>query len=138
MKKSLLFLILITATVLSCKDSKDKYEAFAEDFCKCMEPMAELQKKYMDMMESGDPSGMETFIQEATKADNEGQACMADLEKKHGKIEGEQEEALAMEALRKVCPDVIGMMEQSVNPLQPDPNLEAPAQNDGGQDDQNQ
>ncbi len=130
MKKSLL-LALIAVFAFGCKNSKDKYEAFAEDFCKCLEPMAELQKKYKEMMESGDPSGMDTFIQEATKADEEGQVCMADLEKKHGRITGEQEETLAMEALRKVCPDIVALMEQPVNPLMPDPEFEAPTEDAG-------
>jgi hypothetical protein len=35
------------------------------------------------------------------------------LEKKHGVIEGEAEENKAMDALRKVCPDIVAMMEEA-------------------------
>ena len=98
--KTLFFLALI---VISCK-TKSKYDLFAEDLCTCMKPMAELQKKLMALTESGDQAGMMSLFDEASKVDEEGQACIMALEKKHGVIQGPEEEAKAEEAMRKACP----------------------------------
>ncbi len=99
-----------------CGQKKDKYDAFAEDFCVCMKPMADFQKEFMAMMEEGRQEDMMAMLEKSQQIDQDGQACMAELEKKHGLIEGEEAEAKAMEALRKACPDIIAMMEEGAAP----------------------
>ena len=123
MKTLSTFIVLAALLAASCKQ-KDKYELFAEDLCICMKPMAELQKKLMTLSESGDEAAMQALFEDASKADQEGQACMLKLEEKHGRIEGPEEEEKAMNALRKVCPDIVAMMEETAGPQMPEMPLE--------------
>jgi hypothetical protein len=116
--------IMTLFITFSCKSDKNKYVSYAEGFCKCMEPMVALQKKYADILQSGEQTGMESFFEEASKVDEEGQACMETLENKYGSIQGEKEEAAMMEALRKTCPDILAIMEQSFGPMAPENNME--------------
>lgn len=97
----------------SCAPKKDKYEAFADDLCVCMRPMADFQKQLTTLFESGNQDSVMAMMAEGQKIDADGQACIAALEKKHGVIEGEEAENKAMEALRKVCPDIVAMMEEA-------------------------
>lgn len=116
MKMTIQILMCVAVLALMGCEKKDKYEAFAEDFCACMKPMADFQKDIMKKMEEGKQEEIMGMLEQGQKIDADGQTCMADLEEKHGKIEGEEAEAKAMEALRKVCPDVIALMEQSAAP----------------------
>jgi hypothetical protein len=110
--------IVLALFAFSCGNNppQDKYEAMAKDLCTCMRPMMELQTEMMQMLSGGDEAAMAALMEKAQKVNSEGEACVAELEKKHGTIEGEEEEAKAMEALRKTCPDIVAAMEQSANP----------------------
>jgi len=117
MKKTIQFLLLAAVfAVAGCGQKKDKYDAFAEDFCKCMKPMADFQNEIMGMMEAGNQEAIMSMLEKGQKIDEDGQNCMSALEVKHGVIEGEEAEAKAMEALRKACPDIIALMEESNAP----------------------
>lgn len=109
-------LLFVAVLAVSCSPKKDKYEAFAEDLCACMKPMADFQNQITKMVEGGKQDEIMTMLEQGQKIDEDGQACIAALEKKHGVIEGEEAENKAMEALRKVCPDIVAMMEQSAEP----------------------
>ena len=117
MKKTIQLLLCVTILAAAgCSQQKDKYAAFAEDFCTCMKPMAEFQKEIMTMMSEGKQEEIMGMLERGQKIDEDGQACMAELEKKHGRIEGEEAETKAMEALRKTCPDIMALMEESAAP----------------------
>jgi hypothetical protein len=117
MKNTIKFLFcLALAAVVSCSPKKDKYEAFAEDLCVCMKPMAEFQNEIMALIEDGKEDEIMMLLEKGQQLDQDGQACIAALEAKHGVIEGEEAEGKAMEALRKVCPDVVKLMEESAAP----------------------
>lgn len=68
------------------------------------------------MFEGGQQDSVMAMMAKGQKIDEDGQACIAALEKKHGKIEGEEAENKAMDALRKVCPDIVALMEESAAP----------------------
>ena len=116
MKKSSKFLFFAALLAASCSPKKDKYEAFAEDLCTCMRPMADFQNEISKLVSEGKQDQVMAILERGQKIDEEGQACIAALEKKHGTIEGEEAENKAMEALRKVCPDIVSLMEQSAEP----------------------
>jgi hypothetical protein len=125
MKNSVKLFVAVAMLAASCAPKKDKYEIFAEDLCKCMKPMADFQNQITDMLAAGGEDSLMTKLQEAQKIEMDGQTCIAGLEAKHGKIEGEEAEGKAMEALRKVCPDVVALMEQVEEPtLSPEDFLE--------------
>ncbi|MCC6727247.1 MAG: hypothetical protein IT258_22270 [Saprospiraceae bacterium] len=112
--KNLIKLSLAFAVIAaSCAPKKDKYEAFADDLCVCMRPMADFQKEIMTLMENGSQDSVMAMMAKGQKIDEDGQTCIAALEKKHGVIEGEAEEQKAMDALRKVCPDIVALMEEA-------------------------
>lgn len=113
MKKSSKLFVAVAILAASCTPKKDKYEAFADDLCVCMKPMADFQKEITAMFESGKQDSVMAMLAKGQKIDEDGQACIAALEKKHGTIEGEEAEDKAMEALRKVCPEIVAMMEEA-------------------------
>jgi hypothetical protein len=115
MKNSIKLALLVCLAAAGCK-SKDKYEAMAEDLCTCMKPMADLQKKLMSMIDEGRQEDIMNLSEEAQKVDEDGQACIRQLEKKHGQIKGAEEETKAMDALRKICPDIVELMEATADP----------------------
>jgi hypothetical protein len=79
--------------------------------------MADFQNEITDMLATGGEDSLMAKLQQAQKIEMDGQACIADLEAKHGKMEGEENEKLAMDALRKICPDIVAMMEQVEEPM---------------------
>ncbi len=125
MKNLTKLFVFVTVLAASCAPKKDKYEAFADELCVCMRPMADFQKQITKMFEEGNQDSMMAMIAQGQKIDEDGQACIEALEKKHGIIEGEEAENKAMDALRKVCPDIVALMEQSEAPgLAPEDMLE--------------
>ncbi|GEM_PF-2252292 len=116
MKNSIKLFVVVAVLAASCAPKKDKYEAFADDLCSCMRPMADLQKELTAMFENGQQEAAMAMMAKGQKIDEDGQACIAALEKKHGVIEGEEAENKAMEALRKVCPDIVAMMGEASEP----------------------
>ena len=113
MKNSIKLFVAVAIVAASCAPKKDKYEAFADDLCVCMRPMADFQKELTAMFESGNQDSVMQMMAKGQKIDADGQSCIAAFEKKHGVIEGEEEENKAMDALRKVCPDIVAMMEEA-------------------------
>lgn len=125
MRNLIKIFVAVAVLAASCAPKKDKYEAFAEDLCKCMTPMAEFQKEISTMMQGGQQDSLMSMMAKGQKIDEDGQACIAALEKKHGKIEGEEAENKAMDALRKVCPDIVALMEEASAPnMAPEDSLE--------------
>ena len=116
MKNTTKFFIIVAVLAASCAPKKDKYEAFADDLCVCMTPMADFQKEITKMFDEGKQDSVMAMMAKGQKIDEDGQACIAALEKKHGVIEGEEAENKAMDALRKVCPDIVAMMEEANTP----------------------
>ncbi|MEK7256239.1 MAG: hypothetical protein AAB316_15915 [Bacteroidota bacterium] len=104
-------LFLLCAVLAAACAKKDPYEAFAKDFCECARPLVEIQKQLKVAKDSGNQEEFMALMEKGMKLDEESQTCLANLEKKHGKIEGEEEQKKAMEAMEKVCPDITGMMQ---------------------------
>jgi hypothetical protein len=111
--KLFLFFAILSA---GCAPKKDKFQAFAEDLCTCMKPMAELQKEVMQLADEGREDEIMSILEKGQKIDQEGQACIAGLEAKHGTIETEEAEGKMMEAMRKACPEIVQLMEESAAP----------------------
>ena len=72
---------------VSCAPKKEKYEAFAEDLCTCMKPMADFQNEISKMFDEGKQDQVMAMMAKGQQIDSIGQTCIAALEKKHGVIE---------------------------------------------------
>ena len=113
--------ILALVVLASCgspdpRNNEPNYDALAEDLCNCLRPMFELQDELMQKMTEGKEEEIMAMTERAMQVQADGEACVAELEKKHGVIEGEEKEAKATEALRKACPDIVAMMEGAMEP----------------------
>jgi len=124
MKNSIKIFVAIAVLAISCAPKKDKYEVFADDLCKCLSPMADFQKQLEEKFKSGQQDSVLAMLYRGKEIDSLGQVCMADLEKKHGKIEGEEAENKAMDALRKICPETLTILEEANAPMEPGESLE--------------
>ncbi|MBK8562085.1 MAG: hypothetical protein IPN76_01695 [Saprospiraceae bacterium] len=113
MKNTIKLFVAAAVLAAGCSPKKDKYEAFAEDLCTCMRPMADFQKELTAVFESGSQDSVMAMVTQSQKIDEDGQACYAAWEKKHGVTVGEAEENKIKEALRKVCPDILEMIEEA-------------------------
>ena len=112
MKYSTHLFLIFAVFAVGCTPKKDKYEAFAIDLCACFRPMVDIQKDITDLIERGNQDSLLIIIDKVQKIDEDGQACVAALEKKYVVIQGEEEEIKAVKALRRVCPDIAAMMEE--------------------------
>lgn len=92
------------------------YDGMAEDLCVCLRPMFDFQNELIQLLGEGDEEKIMAMSDRATKIQIEGEACVGAIEAKYGIIEGPEKEALATEALRKACPDIVDMMEGAGDP----------------------
>jgi uncharacterized lipoprotein len=111
--KKILFasLLLIGLAACSKKDKKD-YDQMAKDLCGCMRPLADMNQKIKSLVNEGKTQEVSDLFSEVERLSNEGESCAKNLEEKYGIIEGESEEKATV-ALKKHCPDIAAMLEQS-------------------------
>jgi hypothetical protein len=55
MKNSIKLFVAAAVLVAGCSPKKDKYEAFADDLCVCMRPMADFQKELTTLIREWQP-----------------------------------------------------------------------------------
>ena len=113
MKKTFLAImtLMIFAACGSGGDKKD-YDQMAKDLCGCMRPLADVNNQIKNLVAEGKTAEVATLFGEVEKIAKEGEACATSLETKYGVVEGESE-AKASAALKKHCPDIAAMLEQS-------------------------
>ncbi len=113
MKKT--FLALMTLTIFAaCGSGGDKkdYDQMAKDLCSCMRPLADVNDQIKKLVAAGKTTEVSTLFAEVEKIAQEGEACAISLETKYGVVEGAAE-TKASAALKKHCPDIAAMLEQS-------------------------
>lgn len=112
--KKIFFALMILMVFGACKQGGDKtnYDQMAKDLCSCMRPLAEVNEQIKSLVKEGKTSEVAELFTEVEKIASEGEACAQSLEEKYGMVEGESEQK-ATAALKKNCPDIAQMLEQS-------------------------
>lgn len=114
MKKT--FWALLTVVLFAAcggGDQKD-YDQMAKDLCSCMRPLADMNQKIKELVEEGKTDEVTKLFADVERIAAEGEACATSLEGKYGAVEGESEQK-ASAALKKHCPDIATLLEQSEN-----------------------
>lgn len=113
MKKIFLGLLILTVFA-ACKSGGDKtnYDQMAKDLCSCMRPLADVNNKIQGLVKEGKTDEVAALFAEVEKIASVGEACAKSLEEKYGAVEGESE-IKATAALKRNCPDIAQMLEQS-------------------------
>jgi len=112
--KKIFFALMILMVFSVCKSGGDQtnYDQMAKDLCSCMRPLADVNEKIKGLVQEGKTNEVAALFAEVEKIASEGEACAQSLEEKYGMVEGESE-VKATAALKKNCPDIAQMLEQS-------------------------
>jgi len=118
MKNSPLFiLVLLGVSLLSCKGKKmaTDYDAMAKELCDCMNPLVEMNEEIQELTKAGDTEAVGEMFAELEAKFAEGEQCALSLEEKYGDMNTPEQDAKAKAAIKKACPKVAAMMDQSEN-----------------------
>mgnify|MGYP006969408939 CR=1 FL=1 len=99
-------LCLLLLAGQSCK-SEFPYAKMAQETCDCLQPMSDLFQKVQQMSEQGLTDELGSLMGELETTAENAEACTDKLSEKYGEPE---DEAKAMEAMNKICPAVVEMM----------------------------
>ncbi len=113
MKKTLLAIMLLV-TFAACKSTGDKrdYDQMAKDLCRCMRPLADVNTQIKKLVTEGKTGEVSALFAKVETIAKEGETCASSLELKYGVVEGESEKKTSA-AMKKHCPDIAAMLEQS-------------------------
>lgn len=114
---SLLILLVLSISLFSCKGKKmaTDYDEMAKELCDCMNPLVEMNEEIQALTKAGDTEAVGAMFAELEGKFAEGEKCATDLETKYGAMNTPEQEAKAKAAIRKACPKVADMMDQSEN-----------------------
>jgi len=114
MKKTLLAIMTMVLIFTACKNGgkQKNYDQMAKDLCGCMRPLAEVNKQIKSLVSEGKTQEVSALFAKVEAIAKEGEACASSLELKYGVVEGESEKKTSA-ALKKHCPDIAAMLEQS-------------------------
>ncbi len=117
--KKIFLAIMTLVTFAACKNGGDKtdYDQMAKDLCSCMRPLANVNNQIKTLVAAGKTEEVSNLFAKVEEIAKEGEACANSLELKYGVVAGESEEK-ASAALKKHCPDIAAMLEQSEAPVQ--------------------
>ena len=112
---TLLICLLVSVGLFSCKGKKMEtdYDIMAKELCKCMSPLVEMNEKIQSLTEAGDTEAVGELFKKLEGQFAAGEKCATDLEKKYGPMNEPEQEAKAKAAIRKTCPKVADMIDQS-------------------------
>ncbi len=112
---SLLILLIFSVSLISCKGKKmaTDYDEMAKELCDCMNPLVEMNEEIQALTKAGDTDAVGAMFAELESKFAEGEKCATGLETKYGSMNTPEEEAKAKAAIRKACPKVADMMDQS-------------------------
>lgn len=114
MNNLLTLIFCLTLAGLGCQQA-NPYDAYAHDFCNCVQPFADLQERIMAMDENTTEEEMGKIFSDGQKVDAEVQSCLLGLQEKYPDLDLAKEGEV-MNALRSACPEIVKLMEDSANP----------------------
>lgn len=118
MKNLTLFICLFACvSLMSCKGKKMEtdYDAMAKELCNCMSPLVEMNEKIQSLTEAGDTEAVGNLFAKMEGEFKKGEQCAMGLEEKYGAMNEPEQEAKAKAAIRKACPKVASMINQSTD-----------------------
>lgn len=104
---------------ISCNDSAKStnaapdFDAMAQDLCKCMMPLMEIQEKIRELSVAGETGKIQELLSDVEKMSAESETCVGKLDEKYGEVQNE-DEAKANAAFQKACPKVAAMLNDVV------------------------
>lgn len=103
-----IFILLL----FSCGGQEKAFDfpAIANDLCKCMQPLADLNDDILDATQKNDSITTQKLILKIENIASKSEACAQKLDLKYGIIPPEQEPK-AEAAFKKACPDIAKIME---------------------------
>ena len=110
MKKTIF--LIISLLYIACNSEQKNYDQMAVDLCGCMRPLADVNQKIKQLINEGKTSEAAALFEEVEKVSTKGEACANALEEKYGIVD-EKGERKASAALKKHCPDIAKMLEQT-------------------------
>ncbi|MFK7984201.1 MAG: hypothetical protein AB8G86_29780 [Saprospiraceae bacterium] len=113
MKKILLAILTLVVIFTACKnEEKRDYDQMAKDLCSCMRPLADVNNQIKNLVAEGKTQEVSALFTKVEAIAKEGEDCANSLELKYGVVEGESEKKTSA-AIKKHCPDIAAMLEQS-------------------------
>ena len=85
------------------------YEAMADELCKCMTPLVEIQQKVIELSENNNLEELQSVLANVEAISNKGDQCVEAVELKYGVVEAENE-AAARQAFENACPNIAKML----------------------------
>ena len=112
MKLFKVFIPVMLLLFFSCKESpKIDFDAIANDLCKCMQPLADINDEIVAATEKNDSVAMQRLILEIESVAAKSEQCAQKLDIKYGVVPT-KEEPKAEVAFKKACPEIAKIMEQ--------------------------
>lgn len=112
--KKIFPIIMLLVIFAACKNTgaQRDHDQMAKDLCGCMRPLADVNTQIKKLVTEGKTEEVSALFAKVETIAKEGEVCANSLELKYGVVEGE-EETKASAALKKHCPDIAAMLEQS-------------------------
>ncbi len=104
---------VIILILLSCggEEKTHDFAAIANDLCKCMQPLADINDEIVLATEKNDSVAMQKLILQIERIAEKSERCARGLDSKYGVIPVD-EEPKAEAAFKKACPEIAEIMEQ--------------------------
>ena len=108
------FLLLAIISILSCQEeqSTNEQDEIATVRCKCMRPLADMNKKVQKLMQQGKMEEVQALFSQLESLSQEADKCTAVLEVKYGVL-SEKRLQNATGAMKKLCPDIVTLLERN-------------------------
>ena len=114
MTKYKFFLLLTIIGILSCQQeqSTNEQDEIATVRCKCIRPLADMNKKVQKLMQQGKMEEVQALFRQLESLSKEADECTAVLEVKYGVLSEERLQS-ANSAMKKQCPDIVTLLERN-------------------------
>ncbi len=114
MGKYKIFLLLLITGIISCQQeqSTNEQDEIATVRCKCMRPLADMNKKVQKLMQQGKMEEVQALFSQLESLSQEADKCTAVLEVKYGVL-SEESQQKATGAMKKQCPDIVELLERN-------------------------
>jgi len=112
--KKMFFAVMALVFFSACSSAGDKqdYDQMGKDLCGCMRPLADINEEIKNLVAEGKTTEVANLFSKVEQIATEGEDCAKSLELKYGTVEGESETKTSA-ALKKHCPDIAAMLEQT-------------------------
>ena len=114
MIKYKIFLLLLITAFIGCQQeqSTNEQDEIATVRCKCMRPLADMNKKVQKLMHQDKMEEVQALFGQLESLSQEADKCTSMLEVKYGVLSEERLQK-ASGAMKKLCPDIVELLERN-------------------------